>query len=244
MKLPFEWYHTHYRLSWKVLSKSRLCCVHYTRLLQNGGLKKKHVGATCTPINMESHECQKHRWSKPFCPFQAFSLSIHISTILHPNSFKFHRHVLHDPLLIPWHFIFQNHSSMTIHAPFCPFQAFSLSIHISTILHPNSFKFCRHVFHDPLLIPWHLISPNHSSMTIHAPSCLFSIGIHISTILHPNSFKFCRHIFHDPLLIPWHLISQNHSSMTIHAPSYLFSIGIHISTILHPNSFKFRRHVL
>ena len=50
--------------------------------------------------------------------------------ITYPNSFKLHRHVIHDPLLIPWLFIFQNQSCMTIQAPFCPFQ-----VHFHTILY-------------------------------------------------------------------------------------------------------------
>ena len=51
-------------------------------------------------------------------------------TITHLNLFKLRRHVIHDPLLIPWHFIFQNHSCMTAQAPFCPIHA-----HFHTILY-------------------------------------------------------------------------------------------------------------
>ena len=50
--------------------------------------------------------------------------------ITYPNSFKLHRHVIHHPLLIPWLFIFQNHSCMTAQAPFCPIHA-----HFHTILY-------------------------------------------------------------------------------------------------------------
>ena len=51
-------------------------------------------------------------------------------SIPHPIPSKFGTHVVHDPLLIPWLFIFQNHSCMTAQAPFCPIHA-----HFHTILY-------------------------------------------------------------------------------------------------------------